>query len=99
MTDSVLNSTKSCKGEGSREGKEKEMRKAVLRIERFDIGGLVRNRCFTKFKSWKIKSEELKKSMVGELSVHWDVDETDEKQRKYLDDLFKMHFRQLQFNV
>ncbi|TQE06848.1 hypothetical protein C1H46_007565 [Malus baccata] len=38
--------------------------------------------------------EELKNSMV-----HWDVDETDEKQRKYLDDLFKMQFQQWKFDV
>ncbi|KAB2603921.1 hypothetical protein D8674_036491 [Pyrus ussuriensis x Pyrus communis] len=68
------------------------------------------NQCSTDFKSWKMVPKELKKFIVGELSVsfcifmitnlfvlalqvHWDVDETDKKQRKNLDDLFKMHFR------
>ncbi|TQD91724.1 hypothetical protein C1H46_022684 [Malus baccata] len=37
--------------------------------------------------------------MLGELSVHWNVDETNEKQWKYLDDLFKMHFQQWKFDV
>ncbi|RXH94231.1 hypothetical protein DVH24_023915 [Malus domestica] len=49
----------------------------------FDIRGLVQNQCSTDFKSWKTMPEELKKSMVQELSVYWEVDETDEKQRKY----------------
>ncbi|TQD98816.1 hypothetical protein C1H46_015459 [Malus baccata] len=42
---------------------------------------------------------DLKNSMVQELSVVWDVDENDEKQRKYVDDLFKMQFRQWKFDV
>ncbi|KAB2614912.1 hypothetical protein D8674_021500 [Pyrus ussuriensis x Pyrus communis] len=33
--------------------------------------------------------EELKKSMLGELSVYWDFDDTDEKQRIYMGGLFK----------
>ena len=33
------------------------------------------------------------------LQVVWDVDETDEKQRKYVDDLFKKQFRQWKFDV
>ncbi|KAB2618667.1 hypothetical protein D8674_014536 [Pyrus ussuriensis x Pyrus communis] len=87
MTDSTPDSMKSCEGEGSREGKEifffnsllllkfcgrKKMRKAMLRIERFDIGGLVQNQCSTKFKSWKMVPKELKKSMVGgwKFNVH-----------------------------
>ncbi|KAB2630947.1 hypothetical protein D8674_008466 [Pyrus ussuriensis x Pyrus communis] len=36
-----------------------------------------------------IVPEKLKESMLGELSVHWDVDETDEKQWKYVDGPFK----------
>ncbi|KAB2629611.1 hypothetical protein D8674_034406 [Pyrus ussuriensis x Pyrus communis] len=35
---------------------------------RYDIGGLVQNQCSTEFKSWKMVLEELKKSMIGELS-------------------------------
>ncbi|KAB2635813.1 hypothetical protein D8674_026347 [Pyrus ussuriensis x Pyrus communis] len=89
MANLVPTSTKSCEGKDS----QKEMRKCVLRIEKFDIGGLVRNQCSIEFESWKMMPEKLKKSMMGELSVHWDVDETNEKQQKYLDDLFKMHFR------
>ncbi|KAB2606045.1 hypothetical protein D8674_005762 [Pyrus ussuriensis x Pyrus communis] len=63
---------------------------------RFDIGGLVRRECSVEFESWKKVLEELKKSMLEELS---DVDEIDEKQRKYLDDLFKKHFQQWKFDV
>ncbi|TQE09629.1 hypothetical protein C1H46_004722 [Malus baccata] len=66
---------------------------------RFDIGGLVQRECSAEFESWKKVPEELKKSMLGELSVHWDVDETNEKLWKYLDDLFKKHFRQWKFDV
>ncbi|TQE00582.1 hypothetical protein C1H46_013826 [Malus baccata] len=116
MVDSIHDSTKSCMGEGTRKGKEKYIRKCVLRIKRyhckrvlyfedksradayaelrFDIRGLVRSQCSAKFESWKMVPEELKKSMV-----YWDVDETDEKQRKYLDDLFKMHFQPWKFDV
>ncbi|CAN6694098.1 unnamed protein product [Malus baccata var. baccata] len=65
---------------------------------RFDIEGLMRSQCSTELESWKMVPEELKKSMVGELLVHWDVDETDEKQRKYLDDLLKMYFQQWKFD-
>ncbi|TQD89149.1 hypothetical protein C1H46_025318 [Malus baccata] len=49
--------------------------------------------CSAKFKSWKKVPEELKKSMLGELTVHWDIDETDEKQWIYVDGLFKQRFR------
>ncbi|TQE00400.1 hypothetical protein C1H46_013973 [Malus baccata] len=56
---------------------------------------LVRRECYAEFESWKKVPEELKKSMLGELS---DVDETDEKQRKYLDELFKNHFWQWKFD-
>ncbi|KAB2623910.1 hypothetical protein D8674_037863 [Pyrus ussuriensis x Pyrus communis] len=63
MADLVLDSTKSCVGEGSHEGK------GVLRIE---------SQCLAKFESWTMVPEELKKSMVGELSwkfdVLWDVE-------------------------
>ncbi|KAB2617983.1 hypothetical protein D8674_013852 [Pyrus ussuriensis x Pyrus communis] len=40
---------------------------------RYDIGNLVQRDCSTEFESWKKVPEELKKSMLGELSVHWDV--------------------------
>ncbi|TQD98313.1 hypothetical protein C1H46_016134 [Malus baccata] len=43
--------------------------------------------------------EELKKSMLEEFSVHWDVDETNDKQRKYLDELYKKRFQQWKFDV
>ncbi|CAN6583672.1 unnamed protein product [Malus baccata var. baccata] len=42
---------------------------------KYDIGNLVRRDCSAEFESWK--------------RVHWDVDETDEKQRIYVDGLFK----------
>ncbi|KAB2630865.1 hypothetical protein D8674_008384 [Pyrus ussuriensis x Pyrus communis] len=92
-------------GEGSRESKvqvpyfEDKSRADAYAKLRFDIGGLVRRECSVKFESWKKVLEELKKSMLGKLSVHWDVDETNEKQGKYLDDLFKKHFRQWKFDV
>ncbi|XP_048426626.1 uncharacterized protein LOC125470902 [Pyrus x bretschneideri] len=65
---------------------------------RFDIDGLVRKQCFTEFKSWKMVPVDLKNSMVQELLV-WDIDETDEKQWKYVDVLFKMQFWQWKFKV
>ncbi|XP_050121380.1 uncharacterized protein LOC126599060 [Malus sylvestris] len=65
----------------------------------YDIGNLVRRDCSTEFESWKKVPEELKKSMLGELSVHWDIDETDEKQRIYVDGLFKQRFRKWKFDV
>ncbi|KAB2594610.1 hypothetical protein D8674_036790 [Pyrus ussuriensis x Pyrus communis] len=54
------------------------------------------------FESWKKVLEKLKKSMLGELIskfVHWDVDETDEKQQIYVDGLSKQSFRQWKFDV
>ncbi|KAB2632768.1 hypothetical protein D8674_029015 [Pyrus ussuriensis x Pyrus communis] len=63
------------------------------------IGDLVRRECSTEFESWKKVPEELKKFILGELSVHWDVDETDEKQRKHLDRLFRKRFHQWKFDV
>ncbi|XP_050145617.1 uncharacterized protein LOC126621262 [Malus sylvestris] len=66
---------------------------------KYDIGNLVRRDCSAKFESWKKVHEEVKKSMLGELSVHWDVDETDEKQRIYVDGLFKQSFWQWKFDV
>ncbi|KAB2597399.1 cytochrome P450 CYP736A12-like [Pyrus ussuriensis x Pyrus communis] len=38
-------------------------------------------------------------NVLPSLSLGKYVDETNEKQRKYLDDLFKMHFRQWKFDV
>ncbi|KAB2615199.1 hypothetical protein D8674_021787 [Pyrus ussuriensis x Pyrus communis] len=73
--------------------------KSMVDEFRYDIGSLVRRECSTEFESWKIVHEELKKSMSGELSVHWDVDETEEKQRKYMDELFKQSFRQWKFDM
>ena len=35
----------------------------------YDIGDLVRRECSAEFESWKKVPEELKKSMLGELSV------------------------------
>ena len=35
----------------------------------YDIGNLVRRDCSAEFESWKKVPEELKKSMLGELSV------------------------------
>ncbi|TQE13986.1 hypothetical protein C1H46_000408 [Malus baccata] len=66
---------------------------------RYDIGNLVRRDCSAEFESWKKVLEELKKSMLGELSVHWDVDETHKKQRIYVDGLFKQSFLQWKFDV
>ncbi|KAM2312406.1 hypothetical protein ACFXTH_022814 [Malus domestica] len=65
----------------------------------YDIGNLVRRDCFAEFESWKKVPEELKKSMLGELLVHWDIDETDEKQRIYVDGLFKQRFQKWKFDV
>ncbi|KAM1512405.1 hypothetical protein TB2_023657 [Malus domestica] len=98
MADSVHDSTKSCVGESSCEGKDKSRANAYAEL-RYDIGGLVQNQCSTEFKSSKMVPGELRKSMVGELSVHWDVDEIDEKQQKYLDDIFKMHFQLWKFDM
>ena len=36
---------------------------------KYDIGNLVRRDCSAEFESWKKVPEELKKSMLGELSV------------------------------
>ncbi|KAB2614441.1 hypothetical protein D8674_042369 [Pyrus ussuriensis x Pyrus communis] len=55
---------------------------------RFDIGGLVRKQCSTEFKSWKMVPVDLKNSKIQDLS-----------QRNYVDDLFKMQFRQWKFNI
>ncbi|KAB2612987.1 hypothetical protein D8674_035303 [Pyrus ussuriensis x Pyrus communis] len=60
---------------------------------KYDIGNLVWRDCSADFEFWKKVLEELKKSMLGELSIHWDVDESDEKQRIYVDGLFKQSFR------
>ncbi|XP_050124923.1 uncharacterized protein LOC126602135 [Malus sylvestris] len=51
----------------------KNMAEAYAEV-RYDIGNLVRMDCSVEFESWKKVPEELKKSMIGELSVHWDVD-------------------------
>ncbi|KAB2622754.1 hypothetical protein D8674_024936 [Pyrus ussuriensis x Pyrus communis] len=40
---------------------------------RFDIGGSMRRKCSAEFESWKKVPEELKKSMLGELSWKFDV--------------------------
>ncbi|KAB2632117.1 hypothetical protein D8674_028364 [Pyrus ussuriensis x Pyrus communis] len=40
---------------------------------RFDIRGLVLRECSAEFESWKKVPEELKKSMLGELSWKFDV--------------------------
>ncbi|XP_050133237.1 uncharacterized protein LOC126609348 [Malus sylvestris] len=66
---------------------------------KYDVGNLVQRDCSAKFESWKKVPEELKKSMLRKLSVHWDVDETDEKQWIYVDGLFKQSFRQWKFDV
>ncbi|KAB2608340.1 hypothetical protein D8674_011508 [Pyrus ussuriensis x Pyrus communis] len=79
-------------------GEGKNLAEAYTEFK-YDIGNLVQKDCSAEFKSWKKVYEELKKSMLGELSVHWDVDETDEKQRIYVDGLFKQSFRQLKFDV
>ncbi|RXH95568.1 hypothetical protein DVH24_008068 [Malus domestica] len=105
MTASVLDSTKGWEGEGSREGKavvtlERYRRKRLPLFDDkssaeaytkliFDIGLLVQEKCSIEFNSWEMVHVDLNNSMVQELSVVWDVDETDEKQRKYVDDLFK----------
>ncbi|KAB2633087.1 hypothetical protein D8674_029334 [Pyrus ussuriensis x Pyrus communis] len=60
---------------------------------------MIRRDCSAEFESWKKVPEELKKSMLGELSVHWDVDETDEKQWIYVDGLFKQSFWHWKFDV
>ncbi|KAB2617873.1 hypothetical protein D8674_013742 [Pyrus ussuriensis x Pyrus communis] len=62
----------------------------------YDIGNLVRMDCSTEFESWKKVPEELKNSMLGELS---DVDKTDEKQRIYVDGFFKQSFWWWKFDV
>ncbi|KAB2631046.1 hypothetical protein D8674_008565 [Pyrus ussuriensis x Pyrus communis] len=62
----------------------------------YDIGNLVRRDCSAEFESWKKFPEELKKFMLGELS---DVDETDEKQRIYVDGLYKQSFQQWKFDL
>ncbi|KAB2616898.1 cytochrome P450 CYP736A12-like [Pyrus ussuriensis x Pyrus communis] len=58
-----------------------------------------KEKCSIKFNSWKMVPVDMKNSMVQQLSVVWDVDETDEKQRKYVDDLFKKQFLQWKFDV
>ncbi|RXH71322.1 hypothetical protein DVH24_018677, partial [Malus domestica] len=65
----------------------------------YDIGGLVQEKCSIKLNSWKMVPMDMKNSMVQHLSVLWDVDETDEKQQKYVDDLLKKKFREWKFNV
>ncbi|XP_070663747.1 uncharacterized protein [Malus domestica] len=65
----------------------------------YNMRNLVRRDCSAEFESWKKVLEELKKSMLGELSFQWDVDETDEKQRIYVDGLFKQSFWQWKFDV
>ncbi|CAN6677947.1 unnamed protein product [Malus baccata var. baccata] len=69
------------------------MKKAMLTIERYQ------RKCLPLFddKSSAEASTELRFDIGG--LVVWDVDETDEKQQKYVDDLFKMQFRQWKFNV
>ncbi|KAB2595368.1 hypothetical protein D8674_030818 [Pyrus ussuriensis x Pyrus communis] len=47
---------------------DRSMANAYVEL-RCDIGGLVRGECFAEFESWKKVHEELKKSMLGELSV------------------------------
>ncbi|TQD74824.1 hypothetical protein C1H46_039661 [Malus baccata] len=102
MAASVLDSTKGWEGEGSREGKGKKLQKAMVTLERyrrkrlpsFDDKSSVEavigaGEVFYRVKSWEMVPVDLNNSMVHELSVVWDVDETDEKQRKYVDDLFK----------
>ncbi|KAM1307061.1 hypothetical protein ACFX2H_009365 [Malus domestica] len=102
-------------GEGSRKKKlvvrlERHRQKQVSYFEgknmaetyaefRYDIGNLVQRDCSAKFESWKKVPEELKKSMLRELSVHWDVDETNEKQQIYVDGLFKQSFWQWKYDV
>ncbi|TQD71215.1 hypothetical protein C1H46_043251 [Malus baccata] len=66
---------------------------------RYDIENLVQRDCSAKFKSCKKVLEELKKSMLMELWVHWDVDETEEKQQIYVDGLFKQSFWQWKVDV
>ncbi|CAN6685368.1 unnamed protein product [Malus baccata var. baccata] len=87
MADSALESTKGWEGEGSREGK------AYAELI-CDIGGLVREKCCIEFNSWKMVPVDVKNFMVV-----WDVDETDEKQRKYVDELFKKKFWDWKFDV
>ncbi|XP_070672728.1 uncharacterized protein [Malus domestica] len=60
----------------------------------YDIGGLVRDNCSIEFNSWKMVHVDVKNSMVV-----WDVDETDEKQQKYVDELMKKKFRKWKFDV
>ncbi|KAB2608015.1 hypothetical protein D8674_011183 [Pyrus ussuriensis x Pyrus communis] len=79
-------------------GEGKNMGEAYAEFK-YDIGNLVWRDCFVEFESWTKVPEELKKSMLGELSVYWDVDETDKKQRIYVDGLFKQSFQQSKFDV
>ncbi|KAB2614979.1 hypothetical protein D8674_021567 [Pyrus ussuriensis x Pyrus communis] len=88
MADSVLDSMKIQVGEGSCEGKEKDMRKGVLQIERYHhkqvpyFEDKSRADAHTKLRFnigvLKMVLEELKKSIVGELSwkfnVLWDAE-------------------------
>ena len=46
----------------------KNLAKAYVEFK-YDIGNLVRRDCSAEFESWKKVPEELKKSMLGELSV------------------------------
>ncbi|TQD71434.1 hypothetical protein C1H46_043031 [Malus baccata] len=68
------------------------VKKVVMDELLYDIRNLVRRDCSAEFESWKKVLKELKKAMLGELSVHWDVDKTDEKKRIYVDGLFKQSF-------
>ncbi|KAB2617185.1 hypothetical protein D8674_013054 [Pyrus ussuriensis x Pyrus communis] len=60
---------------------DKSMAEAYAKLI-YDIGGLVRRECSAEFESWKKVSEELKKSMLGELlrfrqwkfDVMWDAE-------------------------
>ncbi|CAN6687433.1 unnamed protein product [Malus baccata var. baccata] len=93
MADSVSDSTKGWEGEGSHEGKGKKMKKVVVTLERY------RHKCLSSFgdKSFAEAYIELIFDIGG--LVVWDVDETDEKQWKYVDDLYKKQFRQWKFDV
>ncbi|KAB2632753.1 cytochrome P450 CYP736A12-like [Pyrus ussuriensis x Pyrus communis] len=62
MAASIPDSTKGWEREGSLEGKEKKMKKAVVTLKRYRRG-LVREKCSIEFNSWKMVRVDLNNSM------------------------------------
>ncbi|TQE13174.1 hypothetical protein C1H46_001258 [Malus baccata] len=59
----------------------------------------MKEKCSIEFNTWKMVPVDVKNLMVHQLSVVWDVDEIDEKQRKYVDELMKKKFWEWKFDV